>query len=141
VTPTITPSITPSITPTTSLILTGGSIYSLMVEGGVGGVFEYYYEPCYVNDCGYRPMSHGVVTDFPVTIEFCARPNSVEFPPQYTDYTLTLICHNCCCGPDVPTHSPSPTPSITPTVTPTPSMTPSTGSSQVQTEFIYFPNL
>jgi len=97
------------------------------VTSGVGGVFEYYYEPCLVNDCNYQPMSHGVIDDFPVSIDFCARPGTVVFPPQYTAYTLTLICNNCCDGSDVPTYSPSPTPtsSITPTVTQTPSLTPS----------------
>ena len=87
------------MTPTPSPVVSGCSIYNLQVNSGIGGIFEYYYEPCFVNDCGYQPMAHGVVDDFPFTVEFCARFNSVVFPPQYTDYQLTLVCHDCCDGP------------------------------------------
>lgn len=119
---------TPTITPTASPILTTCSIYNLTVTGaGPTGIFEYYYDICLTNSCEQQLTSYGVISDFPVSIDFCANYDSVVFPPQYTEYSLTLICQmccNCCDKVEVPTYSPSPTPSITPTLTPTPSITP-----------------
>lgn len=100
------------------------------MTSGVGGIFEYFYDICLTNDCGYELSSHGVIDDFPVSIDFCAKPGTVVIPPMYTAYTLTTICSNCCdcCSQvEVPTYTPSttPTPTVSQTVTPTPSMTPS----------------